>query len=82
MAQAVNALLYDPALIIEGLTPQQERLLKAIPNYAIGWAENAGFDDIAGDIQKHYGISKGIQNHIDELTPKLPKCNKNYERGL
>lgn len=82
IAQAVNALLYDPALIIEGLTPQQERLLKAIPNYAIGWAEKAGFSDIAEDIQKHYGISKGIQNQIDELTPKPPKRNKSYGHSL
>lgn len=82
IAKAINALLYDPALIIEGLTPQQERLLKAIPNYAVGWAENAGFDNVAEDIQKHYGISKGIQNHIDELTPKPPKRNKSYDRGL
>ena len=82
MTQAVNALLYDPALVIEGLTPQQERLLKAVPNYAIGWAENAGFDDIAEDIRKHYGISKGIQNHVDELTPKPLKRNKSYGHSL
>ena len=82
MAQAINALLYDPSLIIKGLTPQQERLLKAIPNYAIGWTENAGFNDIAEDIRKHYGISKGIQNHIDELTPKSLKRNKSYGHSL
>ncbi|HCC34293.1 MAG TPA: addiction module antidote protein, HigA family [Ruminococcaceae bacterium] len=81
MAKAINAILYDPALIIEGLTPPQERLLKAIPNYAVTWAKKAGLTEIAEDIEKHYEISPGIQKHIDELTPK-PKRNKSYGHSL
>ena len=57
-------------------------LFRSIPNYAIAWAKNAGFDDIAEDIQKHYGISKGIQKHIDELMPKPLKRNKSYGHSL
>lgn len=68
-------------LIIEGLTPPQERLLKAIPNYAVTWAKKAGLTEIAEDIEKHYEISPGIQKHIDELTPK-PKRNKSYGHSL
>jgi hypothetical protein len=80
MAKAISALLYDPALIIEGLTPQQERLLKAIPNYAVTWAKKAGLMEIAEDIEKHYEISPGIQKHIDELTPK-PQKRRSFDMG-
>jgi hypothetical protein len=82
MAKAVCSLLYDPYLKNGSMTSEQERVLQAIRNYAKGWAENAGFVDVAEDIEKHYGISKGIQNHIDELTTKVQKRNKGYERGL
>ncbi len=81
MAKAVCSLLYDPELKIENLPPKQERVLQAIRSYAKDWAETAGFNHVAEDIQKHYGISKGIQNHIDELTPKPPMRNKSYDWG-
>jgi hypothetical protein len=45
--------LYDTALIIEGLTPQQKRLLKALPNFATAW------NDIAEDIKKALRNIKG-----------------------
>jgi len=81
MAKANCSLLHDPDIKLDSPTPAQERLLQATRNYAKGWAENMGFNDIAQDIDKHYGISKGIQNHIDDLTPKQTK-KRSYDHGL
>ena len=81
MAKANASLLFDPALKLENMKPEQERLLKATRNYAKGWAENMGFNDIAQEIEKYYDISKGIQNHIDDLTPKQTK-KRSYDHGL
>ena len=82
MAKANGSLLYDPALKIENLTPEQERLLQATRNYAVTHSQNAGFEDIAQDVEKHYGLTKGIQNHIDDLTPKVNAKKRNYDHGL
>jgi hypothetical protein len=73
MAKANASLLHDPKLKIEGLNPEQTRILQATRNYAIAHSKNARFDDIAQNIEKYYGLTKGIQNYIDELTPKPPK---------
>jgi hypothetical protein len=81
MAKANCSLLYDPALKLNNPTPEQERLLQATRNYAAAHSRNAGFEDIAQDIEKHYGLSQGIQNHIAELMPK-PTRKKSYEHGL
>ena len=62
-------------------TPTQDRLLQATRKYAAAHARNAGFDDIAQDIDKHYEITKGMQNHIDELMPKQTR-KKSYDHGL
>ncbi len=78
MAKVVSSLQCDPDLKIDVLTPAQERVLQALQNYAITWAESAGFTEVAEDIRKYYGISKGIQSHIDELTPKR---NRSYDHG-
>jgi hypothetical protein len=82
MAKAIAALLFAPDLKLAAPASAQERLLQAIRNYAEGWAETAGFTDIAEDIQNHYGISKGIQKHIDELTPKPQSKKRSYDHGL
>jgi len=81
MAKANCSLLHDPDIKLDSPTPAQERLLQATCNYAKGWAESIGFSDIAQDIDKHYGISKGIQNHIDDLTPKQTK-KRSYDHSL
>jgi hypothetical protein len=78
MAKASGVLLYDPAVKLNNPTPEQLRLLQATRNYAAAHSKNAGFADIAQDIEKHYGLTQGIQNHIDELTPKPPTRKKSY----
>jgi len=82
MAKANGSLLYDPALKIANITPEQERLLQAIRNYAIQHTRNAGFSDLAQDIEKHYGITQGMQNHIDELMPKVQTKKRDYSHSL
>jgi hypothetical protein len=82
MSKANGSLLYDPNLKIDSLTPEQEPLLRATRNYAVTHSKNAGFDDIAQDIEKHYGLTKGIQNHIDELTPKPQIKKRSYDYDL
>lgn len=82
MTKAIASLLFDPDIKLTAPTPAQERLLQAIRNYAGGWAETAGFADIAEDIQNHYGISKGIQSHIDELMPKPQTKKRSYGHEL
>ena len=81
MAKANASLLYDPALQIKNLTPEQERVLKATRLYAAANARNAGFNEIAGEIDKYHSITKGMQKHIDDLTPKQAR-KKSYEHGL
>ena len=50
-------------------------------NYGEKWAGNAGFIDIAEDIEKHYGISPGIQNCIDDLVKKTTR-KRSYDHSL
>ena len=82
MAKANGSLLYGPALKLNNIKSEQERLLQATRNYAVTHAKSAGFDDIDHDIEKHYGISQGIQNHVDELTPKVQTKKRSYDHGL
>jgi hypothetical protein len=84
MAKANASLLHDPKLKIEGLNSEQIRILQATRNYAIAHSKNARFDDIAQNIEKYYGLTKGIQNHIDELTPKtkVKKRSQSYGHSL
>jgi len=82
IATANGYLLFDADMKIPNITPAQERLLQATRNYAAKHASNEGFDDIAQDIQKHYGLSTGLQNHIDELMPKPQTKKRSYDHGL
>ena len=58
------------------LTPKQERLIDGVANYSASWAKKDGYPDLAQEINKKIGISKGIQDEIEELIPK-----KNISRG-
>jgi len=81
MAKANASLLFDPALKLDNMKPEQERLLQATRNYAATHSKNAGFNDIVQEIEKYYNVSKGIQNHIDDLTPKQTK-KRSYDHSL
>jgi len=75
-------LLFDSELKIANITPAQERLLQATRNYAAAHSQNAEFEGIAQDIEKHYGLSRGMQNKIDELIPKQQTKKRSYDHGL
>jgi hypothetical protein len=79
MAKANGCLLFDEKMKIPNITPEQERLLKATRTYAAAHSRNSDFEDIAQDIEKHYGLTKGMQNHVDELTPKPQTKKRSYD---
>lgn len=81
ICKAVGMLKYDDnqGYKVYGLNEKQDRLIDAISNYGANWAEHDGLDDVADDIRKHIGLSKGIQNEIKELEPKSK--DKGWERG-
>ena len=82
IAKANGYLLFDAEMKIANITPVQERLLQATRNYAATHSRNADFEDIAQDIEKHYGLTQGMQNKIDELMPKQQTKKRSYDHGL
>jgi hypothetical protein len=68
VVKAIGMLKYDKddGYKVEGLTAKQEKLIDGVATYASKWAKEDGHPDIAEDMDKHIGISKGIQA---EITP-------------
>lgn len=68
VVKAVCMLKYDKedGYGVDNLTEKQEKLIDGISTYASKWAKEDGHPDIAEDMDKHIGISKGIQA---EITP-------------
>lgn len=71
IVKAVGMLKYDKE---DGygadLTDKQGRLIDAVAKYGARWAKEDGHPDLAVEMDEHIGISKGIQEDIQELTPK------------
>ena len=77
VCKAIGLLKYDKdGEYKANLTPKQERLIDGVANYSATWAKKDGYPDLAQEINQKIGISKGIQDEIDELVPK-----KNLSRG-
>ena len=77
VCKAIGLLKYDKdGEYKANLTPKQERLIDGVANYSAIWAKKDGYPDLAQEINQKIGISKGIQDEIDELVPK-----KNLSRG-
>lgn len=71
VVKAVGMLKYDKEDGYRAeLTEKQERLIDAVAKYGARWAREDGFPDLAKEMDEHIGISKGIQEDIQELTPK------------
>lgn len=71
IVKAVGMLKYDKKDGYKAeLTAQQARLIDAISDYGAYWAKTDGFEDLAEDIKTHIGISSGIKERVNELTPK------------
>lgn len=60
---------------VERLTAKQERLIDGVTKYGVEWARKNGFSEIAEDMEKNVGISKGIGKIIEQQTPILKKTN-------
>lgn len=68
--QAIGLLVHHKGEYKANLTEKQSRLVNAVGNYARDWAKAEGFSEVAKEINEKVKISKGVQNHIDELMPK------------
>lgn len=64
VVKAVGMLKYDKGVYKANLTPKQGNLVDAVSEYGERWAKKEGFTDLAEDMKKHIGISKGIENFL------------------
>ena len=55
------------------LTEEQGRLIDAIAKYGARWASTDGHPDLAKAMNEQIGISEGIQEDIQALTPEIPR---------
>lgn len=69
--KAFNLLKYDKdsGYRVE-LTKKQSRLFDGLENYAKNWLREENKHDMAADVEKHIGLSKGIEKEIKALEPK------------
>lgn len=67
IVKAVGMLKYDKedGYKVPDLTQKQEKLIDGIAEYGAKWAKEDGFPDMAEDMEKHIGISKGIADTIE-----------------
>ena len=81
IVKAVGMLKYDKedGYKVPDLTKKQEKLIDGIAEYGAKWAKEDGFPDMAEDMEKHIGISKGIEKIIE---PQAPKRSRGYEMEL
>ena len=81
LVKAVSMLKYDKedGYKVDGLTKKQERLIDGVAEYGAKWAKEDGFPEMAEDMEKHIGISKGIEKIID---PPAPKRSRGWEMEL
>lgn len=65
--KAIGMLKYDKedGYRVEGLTKKQDRLIDGIAEYGAKWAREDGFPEHAEDMEKHIGISKGLQKIVE-----------------
>ena len=78
--QAVNMFLYDEKdnYKLNNLTKKQKYLIEALEDYSKGWLGQVGRDDLVEKVDKHIGLSKGIEESIKDIN----KLYKKQERGL
>ena len=82
IVKAVGMLKYDKedGYGVPNLTKKQEKLIDGIADYGVKWAKEDGQHDLAEDMEKHIGISKGIQNTIE--PPKQHYHSHDYGPSL
>ena len=72
VVKAVGMLKYDDGdYKVDSLSPKQERLIDSLADYVAYWAKHDGYPTLAVEVEKNIGISEGIQDKINERTPKV-----------
>lgn len=66
VVKAARMLKYDgrDGYKVEGLTRKQDKLIDGLAAYGAQWAREDGYSEMAEDMEKHIGISKGIEKTI------------------
>lgn len=64
---------------ISNLSKAQEKLIDGLAEYGAKWAKEDGFPDMATEMEKSIGISKGIEKIIE---PQVPKRSRGWEMEL
>lgn len=71
IVKAVRMLKYGlDGYKVDGLTTKQDRLIDGLAAYGAQWAREDGFPEMAEDMEKHIGISKGIDRVIEPHAAK------------
>lgn len=81
IVKAVGMLKYDKedGYKVPDLTQKQEKLIDGIAEYGAKWAKEDGFPDMAEDMEKHIGISKGI---ADTIEPPRRQISRGWDMEL
>lgn len=61
---------------ISNLSKAQDKLIDGLAEYGANWAREDGFPEMAEEMEKRVGISKGIEKIIE---PQAPKRSRGYE---
>lgn len=64
---------------ISNLSKAQDKLIDGLAEYGARWAKEDGFPEMAAEMEKRVGISKGIEKIIE---PQAPKRSRGYEMEL
>lgn len=64
---------------ISNLSKAQDKLIDGLAEYGARWAKEDGFPEMAEEMEKRVGISKGIGKIIE---PPAPKRSRGYEMEL
>lgn len=64
---------------ISNLSKAQDKLIDGLAEYGARWAKEDGFPEMAEEMEKRVGISKGIEKIIE---PPVPKRSRGYEMEL
>lgn len=64
---------------ISNLSKAQEKLIDGLAEYGAKWAKEDGFPEMAEEMEKRVGISKGIEKIVE---PPTPKRSKDWEMEL
>ena len=64
---------------ISNLSKAQGKLIDGLAEYGAEWAKADGFPEMAEEMEKRVGISKGIEKIVE---PPAPKRSKGWEMEL